>query len=89
MREGELYFHYSELLEPLNQRMGMILFKLIKITVAAKGRMRTMGRIRETSQTTELMVAKNEVVQMGVVNSSQIQNIGGRVDSIFLWVAVE
>lgn len=49
MREGELYFHYNELLEPWNQRMGMILSKLKKIPVAAKGRMRTMRRIRETS----------------------------------------
>lgn len=55
--------------------------KLKKITMATKGRIR--GK-RVTKETAELMVAKNKVIEMEIVNSNQIQIIGGRANKCFL-----
>lgn len=49
--------------------------------------MATKGRIRGkrvTKETAELMVAKNKVIEMEIVNSNQIQIIGGRANKCFL-----
>lgn len=53
--------------------------KFKKITMATKGRIR--GK-RVTKETAELMVAK--VIEMEIVNSNQIQIIGGRANKCFL-----